>query len=120
VTPTLESLLQSASPPATPFDASSRYSGVATTTLTVAGRLVIYLRRRFVPPPPDDAPALPAVTFRNGLDRLDRLAHKYLGNAELFWQLCDANRVMDPAELEVAGRVIRVPVTPPFLGGANG
>jgi hypothetical protein len=120
MTPTLDSLLQSAAPPPTPFGASSRYYGIETATLTVAGRSIVYLRRRFVPPPPDPTAALPLVKFRDGLDRLDRLARTYLGDAELFWQLCDANGALDPAELEVAGRVLRIPVTLPFAGGAYG
>jgi hypothetical protein len=119
MTQTLESLLQPAGPPATPFDPSSRYYGIATTTMTVAGRPVVYVQRRFVPQP-DVAAVYPAVTFRKGLDRLDRLASKYLGDAELFWQLCDANRVLDPAELEVPNRVIRLPLAVAFLGVTNG
>jgi hypothetical protein len=120
MTPTLESLLQSAAPPATPVDPSSRYYGIATAKQTIAGREVVYLQRRFVPPPPDDAGALPVVSFHQGVDRLDRLANKYLGNAGAFWQLCDANRVMDPAELEQGGHGIRIPWTSPFAGGPNG
>ena len=32
-------------------------------------------------------------------DRLDNLAHQYLGDPELFWQICDANRALRPADL---------------------
>jgi nucleoid-associated protein YgaU len=32
-------------------------------------------------------------------DRLDNLAQQYLGDPELFWQICDANRALRPADL---------------------
>ena len=41
-------------------------------------------------------------------DRVDRLAARYLGRAELWWVICDYNDVFFPLELEV-GAVLRIP-----------
>jgi hypothetical protein len=41
-------------------------------------------------------------------ERLDNLAAKYLGDAELFWRLCDANVVLEPDELtdRIGGEIL--------------
>ena len=42
-------------------------------------------------------------------DRVDNLAHRYLGDAEQYWRLCDANGVMHPRELvERVGAAVRI------------
>ena len=41
--------------------------------------------------------------------RWDLLAHELLGDAELWWVLCDLNKVMDPQASPLAGDRIRVP-----------
>ena len=47
-------------------------------------------------------------------DRLDLLAHRYLGDPELFWRICDANRALRPEELtREAGRVLGIPLGVP-------
>ena len=41
-------------------------------------------------------------------DRIDLLAARYLGRAELWWVLCDYNDIFFPLELHV-GAVLRIP-----------
>ena len=41
-------------------------------------------------------------------NRVDRLAARYLGRAELWWVICDYNDIFFPLELEV-GAVLRIP-----------
>jgi hypothetical protein len=93
------------------FDANSRYSGLETTTLTLADpdggtREVRYVRRRIIPPH-DGATTLAEHTVAQG-ERLDQITARYAGDATQFWRICDANNVMTPEELEEAGRVIAI------------
>ncbi len=41
-------------------------------------------------------------------DRIDLLAHRYLGNAKLWWIICDYNDLFFALELEL-GQVLRIP-----------
>lgn len=41
-------------------------------------------------------------------DRIDLLAHRYLGNAKLWWIICDYNDLFFPLELSL-GQVLRIP-----------
>lgn len=41
-------------------------------------------------------------------DRIDLIAYRYLGRAELWWVICDCNDIGFPLELEV-GAVLRIP-----------
>jgi nucleoid-associated protein YgaU len=41
-------------------------------------------------------------------DRVDLLAHRYLGRADLWWIICDYNDIFFPLELE-PGSVLRIP-----------
>lgn len=69
------------------------------------GRVIRYKRRRITP----EIAAPLGVTVRDG-DRTDLLAWRALGDSELYWQLCDASRVIEPADLAAApGAVIGVP-----------
>lgn len=93
------------------FDATSRYHDIATTTLTVTDpdgrpRIVSYKRRRIIPHL-DAAETLLEHTVIDG-ERLDNITARYLGDPTQFWRLCDANTVLRPEDLEVAGRVIRI------------
>lgn len=75
-----------------------------------AGRRVAYVSRRFLPPVDD---ALNEYVRGSG-ERLDNLAARYLGAPTLYWQICDANRVLDPAELEAVaedGRAVRIAIS---------
>ena len=90
------------------FAAGSRYYHVRTAILaTSVGTRVVSLRRRFCPDP--DTLAVVAEHVRVDNERLDHVAAAYFGDPERFWQLCDANNAMDPAELvRVPGTILRI------------
>jgi hypothetical protein len=95
------------------FPPNSRYHGFETRVLeTPVGRAIRYLCRRFVPLP-DARPPLQEHVVTAG-DRLDNLAHRYLGDPELFWRLADANTAMRPADLtapsQIGRRRLRIPL----------
>lgn len=46
-------------------------------------------------------------TVREG-DRIDLIAFSYLGDAALWWIICDYNEIFNPLELE-SGAVLRIP-----------
>jgi hypothetical protein len=76
---------------------------------TPDGRVVTYLRRRFLPQG-DAMPRLVDVVVTQG-DRLDLIATRTLGDPEHFWRVCDANNAMNPADLaDEPGRTLHVPV----------
>ena len=88
------------------FFRGSRYEPVPQAEHVAAdGRLLRYKRRRVIPP----TPAPFGTVVRPG-DRPDLLAYRALGDPELFWMLCDANRELSPAELTAEpGATIGVP-----------
>ena len=90
------------------FPANSRYQATETTRITLAdGTELVFLKRRFVPMP-ERLAGWQQHTVVQG-DRLDNLAARYLGDPELFWRLCDANRAMRPDALtEVVGRRLQI------------
>jgi len=97
----LQALLEAGVLNTSPFPPNSRYHGIAVTTLAQTNQEPIaYLKRRFVPPPENFA-VVQQHTIVQG-DRLDNLAARYLGDAELYWRLCDANGALRPAELSEA------------------
>lgn len=56
-----------------------------------------------ITPRPDD-------TFHTVVegDRIDLIAYNYLGNASLWWVICDYNDVFFPLELQI-GMLLRIP-----------
>jgi hypothetical protein len=90
------------------FSPTSRYYNIETTTLeTAEGKIIGYLRRRFVPSP--DRFALLREHAVKQDERLDNITAQYLGDPEQFWRVCDANGAMRPEELtETAGRRLRI------------
>lgn len=90
------------------FSPTSRYYGIETTTLeTAEGKIIGYLRRRFVPPPERFA-LLHEHVVKQG-ERLDNITAQYLGDPEQFWRVCDGNGAMRPEELtETTGRRLRI------------
>lgn len=101
------------------FPPTSRYHGVPLATHTLPdGRSVAYVQRRLVPPP-EAFSILREVRIEQG-ERSDRLAAREIGDPEQYWQLCDANGVLDPAELEQAERSVRVPLPRGVNGGGTG
>jgi hypothetical protein len=99
------------------YPSTSRYYGIASAQLTHPdGRVVTYLKRRFVPPPENFA-TLAEHQVVSG-DRVDNLAARYLGDPEQYWRMCDANGVMNPAELTATiGRYIRITLPEGMPGG---
>ncbi len=101
------------------YPPTSRYHGVTVKTReTSAGRQEAYLKRRFVPQP-DRFVLLNLHQIVQG-DRLDNLAHRYLGDAEQYWRMCDANGTMRPAELtEIPGAELRITLPEGVPGGTD-
>lgn len=101
------------------FDATSRYHGIATATLTTPdGRTVTYVRRRFLPQPGDLLYVGVQVVAPG--DRLDRIAARQYGDPEQAWRIADANGAMRPGDLTaVPGRRLRIalPAGPPGSPG---
>lgn len=93
---------------ATLFPPTSRYSGIDTAVLELGpGTEIVYLRRRFVPQPERFVLLREHIVTQG--DRLDNVTALYLADPELFWQICDANRALSPAELtEEVGRRLRI------------
>lgn len=104
---------------ATNFSPTSRYYGIETTTLeTPEGKIVIYLRRRFVPSPERFALLQEHIVKQD--ERLDNITAQYLGDPEQFWRVCDANGAMRPEELtETIGRSIRITLPEGIPGMPN-
>ena len=96
------------------FDHLSRYYTIETTTLTLPdGRMVSYVRRRFLPQG-DRLPLLAEVSVTPG-ERIDNVSNRTLGDPLAFWRICDANDAMDPQAMleDVAGdpnRRLRIPL----------
>jgi hypothetical protein len=102
-----------------PFPETSRYHGLPVAQLEAAdGKIIAYLRRRFVPQPERFA-LLEEHTVTQG-DRLDNVTALYLGDPELFWRLCDANRALEPDELMAEiGRRLRITLPEGLPGQAE-
>ncbi len=92
------------------FDPSSRYYNKEKATYTAPdGRVIAYVRRRFLPRG-RDLPLLVEVEVTDG-DRLDLIAARTFGAPEQFWRIADANDAMNPPALtEETGRILRVPI----------
>ena len=93
------------------FEPTSRYARIDDATLTVLDdngrpRLIVYKRRRFIPAS-EGSTTLVEHTVIQG-ERLDNITARYLGDPTQFWQVCDANSVLKPVELEELGRAVRI------------
>jgi len=90
-----------------PFGPTSRYYNATIETFVDAeNESHAYVARRFVPQP-DTYSQIGTHVVVEG-ERYDTLAAEYLGDPTQFWQLCDANAVMDPADLEVTGTTVSI------------
>ncbi len=93
------------------FTSTSRYANIEIAKYTAReGRIIAYVRRRFLPPLTDD-PFVEHVVVQG--DRLDNLTARYLGDPEQFWRVCDVNTALRPDDLtaEIGRRVRVLPVT---------
>jgi hypothetical protein len=92
------------------FDASSRYAALPDTIYTApGGQQIVYKARRFLPQG-KRIPLLSEAVVGTG-DRLDLIAARTLGDAEQFWQICDANDALNPWDLVgETGRRVRIPL----------
>jgi hypothetical protein len=108
MTDPIQAFLQANALAPTAFPPTSRYHGLETGQwLRPDGRPVSYVRRRFVPQP-DRFALLQRHTVAEG-DRLDNLAARYLGDAQQYWRLCDANAALRPGALiETVGAELRI------------
>jgi hypothetical protein len=89
------------------FSPGSRYERVPTAVhVDRDGRQRPYVLLRTFPPA---APTQQQHEFAEH-ERLDLVAWRFLGDPEQFWRICDANRTLQPATLEVVGRRLRIPV----------
>jgi nucleoid-associated protein YgaU len=101
------------------FPITSRYYSTETAEFeTAAGRKITYLRRRFLSPA-ERFELLQEHTVTQE-DRLDNIAAKYLGDAEQFWRIADANNAMAPEELtDTIGRKLRITLPEGIHGQSN-
>ncbi len=93
-----------------PFSPDSRYVNFAQRSrLSADGEEQFFLARRIIPQA--DSYAF-AQTVRADKDsRIDWLAAQAIGNPLLYWQICDANGVTEPAAaLEPDGKTIGIPI----------
>lgn len=115
----LEQLRQAGALNTSPFAQNSRYYGLPIARYERPGADPIpYVLRRFIPPV-ERYTEVERHTVQQG-DRIDRLAAHYLGDAERYWQIADANAAMDPAALtETPGDEISITL-PDGIGGGDG
>jgi hypothetical protein len=90
------------------FFRGSRYANVGEHEITDnKDRAIRYKKTRFIPP----VQAQTTHVVSQG-ERLDHLAHRYLGDPERFWRICDVNGAMWPDDLVAeAGRTILIPAS---------
>jgi hypothetical protein len=101
------------------FPPTSRYYGLDTATLEMPdGRVIVYIKRRFVPQPERFEAIEEHIVTQD--DRVDNLAARYIGDPEQYWRLCDANGVMSPEELtKPIGKKILITLPEGMQGGRN-
>ncbi|HSQ23351.1 MAG TPA: hypothetical protein VLN44_03035 [Pyrinomonadaceae bacterium] len=116
----LQAMLQPVALKAIAFAPTSRYYGIETALLQKPdGTTFVYVRRRFLPQP-DRMALVQEYQVKQG-DRLDNLAAQFIGDAEQFWRIGDANWAMRPEELtETIGRRLRVALPEGVPGMPNG
>lgn len=115
----LQALIDAGVLNATPFPANSRYHGVPLAVLELPGQdPVAYVRRRFIPPP-EQFESVGQHRVIEG-ERLDILAARYLGDAELNWRIADANGPAAPdALVATPGRRLRITLAAGMSGGGD-
>jgi len=103
--------------PASQYPRTSRYYDTKMNTFTAPdGTQIPYLARRLLPDPASFT-AISEYTVVAG-DRPDLIAFRVLGEPGQWWQIADANQVLDPRELTATpGRKIRITL-PRGIGGS--
>jgi hypothetical protein len=98
---------------------TSRYYSIEQKTLELPnGDKVAYVGRRFVPQQDRFATLTEHVVQQE--ERPDQVANQFLGDAEQFWRLCDANGCLQPEELtDHAGERIRITLPEGIPGPSN-
>ena len=96
-------------PGAHPYPRTSRYHDAEIGVHRQAdGTEVRYTKRRLLPPLPAEDDTREHVVGAG--ERPDLLAQRYFGDPAQWWQIADANAVLDPRELtDEAGRIVAVP-----------
>jgi nucleoid-associated protein YgaU len=104
--------------PASQYPRTSRYYDTKMNTFTTPdGTQIPYLARRLLPDPASFT-AISEYTVVAG-DRPDLIAFRVLGDTGQWWQIADANAVLDPRELTAApGRKIRITL-PQGIAGSS-
>lgn len=109
MTDMLSALLAAGALPQTSYGVNSRYYGLPVLQWTAPdGRVIRYVKRRFVPPPSLFA-TLVAHNAQQG-DRIDLLAARYLGDPLLYWRICDANLAVRPDDPLALGNPVTIPL----------
>jgi nucleoid-associated protein YgaU len=87
-------------------DPRSRHQDLPTyeATLAPGAEPVLIYEPRVVPKPPPSAVHTVAAA-----DRLDLLAHRYLGDPFQFWRIADANPALTPEDVLDPGAQIAIP-----------
>ncbi len=99
------------------YGPESRYYGLPVLSLTApGGSQISYVSRRFIPPPEAFA-VLQRYRVQQG-DRIDVIAGSTLGNPLSYWQICDANLAIQPADVTAQpGAFIVIPLPAGVPGG---
>jgi hypothetical protein len=98
------------------FDVDSRYYGLPVLTTSAATQDVVrYVSRRFVPDPKNLTP-MGAYRIRQG-DRIDIISGALLGKALSYWQICDANRAVEPDDVCAEPGTFITITLPASIGG---
>ncbi|MFF0062326.1 hypothetical protein ACFYRC_12355 [Streptomyces sp. NPDC005279] len=104
-------------PGAHPYPRTSRYHNAEIGVhRTADGTEVRYTKRRLLPPLGETADETAPHTVSSG-ERPDHLGQRYFGDPGQWWQIADANPVLDPQELTAEpGRTIDIPLPGGFHG----
>jgi hypothetical protein len=114
-----QSILQQLGVKSSLFSISSRYNGTEMASMEGNnGETINYLRRRFVPPS-ERFFTIQEHRVKEG-ERIDNITAQYLGDPERYWQICDANDVIDPGKLaEEPGDKIKITLPEGIPGNSN-
>lgn len=104
-------------PGAHPYPRTSRYHDAEIGVHRLPdGTEVRYTKRRLLPPLITAADETAPHTVNSG-ERLDHLGQRYFGDPGQWWQIADANPVLDPGELTAEpGQEIEIPLPGGFHG----